>query len=144
MKHDSHSYSLQYALLVTCLFLSWSCVDSDADSPNLLDYGIEDAAGEGFGGEQDVEIPSGQEQSGIEMEVGGEESIIFELPNEVTVATYNVQNLFDFINDPEHDEGEYTPNVGQWSRQTYEARLRAIASALKIIDADVVTLYFDD
>ncbi len=61
-------------------------------------------------------------------------------PEELSIATYNVQNLFDFIDDPQRDEGEFTPNVGDWSRSTYEARVAAIAEALLLIDADIVTL----
>jgi endonuclease/exonuclease/phosphatase family metal-dependent hydrolase len=58
----------------------------------------------------------------------------------VSVATYNVQNLFDFIDDPERSEGEFTPNTSTWSRGAYTAKVESIAEAIILIDADIVTL----
>ena len=33
--------------------------------------------------------------------------LTFEPPNTLTVATYNVENLFDLVDDPNADEGEF-------------------------------------
>lgn len=138
MKQKSNRWPNQYTLILISLVLSWGCVDSDADSPNLFDYAVGGEVSP-FGGEL-LEEQVGQDHTDLDMMTVDQEVTSFDLPNEVSIATYNVQNLFDFINDADHYEGDFTPNVGQWSRETYEARLRAIASAIKIIDADVVTL----
>ena len=62
-----------------------------------------------------------------------------ELPARLTVATYNVQNLFDLVDDPANDEGEFTPS-GLWSAEALAVRLDALARVIEVIDADVLVL----
>lgn len=66
--------------------------------------------------------------------------IVITPPRELSIATYNVQNLFDFVDNPERDEGEFTPNIGDWSMRTYSEKVSAIAEVIKLIDADIVVL----
>ena len=140
MKHKPYVrlYHLKLSLLVCSLVIfGLGCV-SDADSP--YDAGI---AGEVAG--QIIEDAMVDDLAGMtagdgSSAAGNEVPVEINPPRQVSVATYNVQNLFDFINDPEHDEGEYTPNVGSWSRSTYEAKVQAIAEILILISADIVTL----
>ena len=133
-----HRYSHLFGLICCVGVLSLSCVDRDADSPNLFDYTVGEEGEGGVSGDIQTAGISATEFDDMEVPTAG--TVSFTLPTEVSVATYNVQNLFDFVNDPDHDEGEFTPNVSQWSRSTYEARIRSIASAIKLIDADLVTL----
>lgn len=119
-----------------CASLFFACVDGDADSPSIYDMSV---AGESL----DTSV-SGSEVEDVEAgdELGGEEMSVrqVEPPTQLSVASYNLQNLFDFVDDPEHAEGEFTPNVGDWSRSTYEARLNALAEAVLLIDADILAL----
>ena len=121
-----------------CASLTIACVDSDADSPNLLDQGVELQSGIEITAEAGT-VAGQMAMAGSEVQAG-EIGTILPAPAQVSVATYNVQNLFDFIDDPDHFEGEFTPNVAQWSRETYEAKLAAIADAILLIDADIITL----
>ena len=121
-----------------CASLLTACVDRDADSPNLLDQGLDHQAG--LETMYDAGSMAGQMSlAGAEVQAG-ETNIVLPAPDQVSVATYNVQNLFDFNDDPDHDEGEYTPNVAQWSRETYDAKLSALAEVFILIDADIITL----
>jgi endonuclease/exonuclease/phosphatase family metal-dependent hydrolase len=62
-----------------------------------------------------------------------------DLPARLTVATYNVQNLFDLVDDPATDEGEFTPS-GLWSAEVFAVRVDALARVIEVIDADVLVL----
>ncbi len=124
-------------ILGLCASLMIACVDSDADSPNFLDQGLEEQAGEDIATE--AGSMAGQIPMAGDVSQAGEPVEIIPAPQQVSIATYNVQNLFDFVDDPDNDEGEFTPNVGQWSRSTYEAKLNAIAEAILLIDADIIT-----
>ena len=115
-----------------------ACVDRDADSPNLFDHGLDHQAGLETVNE-DSSMAGQTDLAGAEVSAG-EMNLILPAPTQVSVATYNVQNLFDFNDDPDHDEGEYTPNVAQWSRETYDAKLSALAEVFLLIDADIITL----
>ena len=56
----------------------------------------------------------------------------------ITIATYNVFNLFDAIDDPNHNEGEFTP--GRWTQNLLNRRLQRLAEAIKATDADIISL----
>lgn len=96
----------------------------------------EDLSGAVSGGE----VGGAQGGAAVSGESGGEALTYPPPPTTLSVATYNVQNLFDFIDDPERDEGEFTPQRDSWTRGTYTAKVNAIAEALIFVDADVVTL----
>ena len=132
-------------MLICCGLSLYGCIDPDADSPSII--GGESVSGVESGGTAEsgtqagmVETqPSGDLTAGVAE--AGDNSITYPSPPDlVSIATYNVQNLFDFIDDPDHDEGEFTPNVANWSRGTYTAKINALAEAMIWIDADVVTL----
>jgi exonuclease III len=58
---------------------------------------------------------------------------------EFTVASYNVENLFDLqYNKTEYDE--YHPNTFTWNRLVLEQKVQNISRVLKDIDADIVAL----
>ena len=59
-------------------------------------------------------------------------------PNQLRVAAYNDENLFDLINDA-HDEGEFTPGP-TWTTAHYEEKLQNIAQAISLMNADVIGL----
>lgn len=63
----------------------------------------------------------------------------FEPPAEVVVATYNLQNLFDTVDDPNVDEGEFTPG-GRWTVERLRQRVDELARVLRELDADVITV----
>ena len=58
----------------------------------------------------------------------------------LVIATYNVQNLFDLEDDPDHFEGEYTPGSSNWNSQSFEAKLDAISQVIEEINADLIGL----
>ena len=62
----------------------------------------------------------------------------FDPPSELTIATYNVENLFDLVDDPDHEEGEFTPSPGRWDASRVASRLSRLAQVFKEIDADIV------
>lgn len=64
----------------------------------------------------------------------------FDPPTELVLATYNVQNLFDLIDDPQTDEGEFTPSAGGWNAARLATRLDHLGRAFAEIDADVVAV----
>lgn len=63
----------------------------------------------------------------------------FDPPDRVTIATYNVQNLFDTVDDPNVDEQEFTPG-GQWTVERLRQRVDELARVLVALDADVITV----
>jgi endonuclease/exonuclease/phosphatase family metal-dependent hydrolase len=56
-----------------------------------------------------------------------------------TVASYNVENLFDLHHDGNEYE-EYHPNTLTWNRLALEKKVANISRVLKDIDADIVAL----
>ena len=131
---------------VVCLLFIGGCVDPDADSPSQITGGeregdragsLEDGAVVSDGMMSDQ--PAGEEPAGTSG-AGDELAPYPQPPTMVSIATYNVQNLFDFVDDPDHEEGEYTPNVANWSRGTYNAKINALAEAILWIDADIIAL----
>lgn len=59
---------------------------------------------------------------------------------DLVVATYNVQNLFDVVDDPGVDEGEFTPAPGGWTAGRMASRLSALARAFQTVNADIVAV----
>ncbi|NER10198.1 hypothetical protein SAMN06265375_101263 [Muriicola jejuensis] len=54
-----------------------------------------------------------------------------------TIAFYNLENLFDTINDPEVLDDDYTPNGAyQWDRKRYELKIERLAEAILSIGAE--------
>ena len=64
----------------------------------------------------------------------------FTPPNALTVATYNVENLFDLVDDPDADEGEFTPGTSTWDAARLARRLTDLAQAFTLLNADVVVV----
>lgn len=53
------------------------------------------------------------------------------------VGFYNLENLFDTINDPNTNDGEFTPGgANQWSTEKYLAKLHNMAEAISTIGTD--------
>lgn len=61
-------------------------------------------------------------------------------PDRVRVATYNLQNLYDLVDDPTKDEGEFTPSPGRWDAARLRTRLDRFARALVALNADIVAV----
>jgi hypothetical protein len=61
------------------------------------------------------------------------------LPDTITVAFYNVENLFDFnLDGTEYDE--YKPGWNGWTAETHLKRLRSAAEAIAAVGADAIGL----
>lgn len=63
----------------------------------------------------------------------------FDVPERITLAGYNVHNLFDLVDDPRTDEGEFTPG-SQWNATDLALRVRDLARVFVALDADVVAV----
>ncbi len=57
-----------------------------------------------------------------------------------TVASYNVENLFDLKKD-RSDYKEYIPNTkAKWNQKTFNIKLNNVTKVIKDIDADIIAL----
>lgn len=57
------------------------------------------------------------------------------------IAFYNVENLFDTINDPTADDGDFTPSgINRWNTPVYCHKLGQISRVLSELGADIVGL----
>lgn len=63
----------------------------------------------------------------------------FDVPDEVTIGTYNLHNLYDLVDDPQNDEGEYTPGA-QWNAERLRQRVDELARVFLVLDADIVSV----
>jgi endonuclease/exonuclease/phosphatase family metal-dependent hydrolase len=61
------------------------------------------------------------------------------VPDTVTVVSYNVENLFDMVDNGNEYE-EYKPGQDNWNENTYQIKLNNIASVLSAINADIAVL----
>jgi len=58
-----------------------------------------------------------------------------------TIAFYNVENMFDHIDDADVDDREFTPNgTNSWTKEKSLKKIKNIASVLQKMRADVVGL----
>ncbi len=62
------------------------------------------------------------------------------LPIQSTIAFYNVENLFDTVDDPENDgDNEFLPSAAkQWTIERYNHKLNNIAKVIKGMDYPIV------
>lgn len=59
---------------------------------------------------------------------------------EFTLASYNVQNLFDLKND-KSEYKEYIPNTkSKWNKKAFDKKLKNISKVIKEINADIIVL----
>jgi len=116
-----------------------ACVDTSEPDTRVEQAG--QSAGDAQGGVSSGGSSVAGEQGGGELggASGGEDLDLSALPAQLTVATYNVQNLFDLVDDPEREEYEYTPG-GSWTQSAFEARVQQLAQVIQEIDADILTL----
>ncbi len=62
------------------------------------------------------------------------------LSKEFTIASYNVENLFDLTLN-KSDYKEYKPNTkANWNRKTFDIKLKNTIKVIKDIDADIIAL----
>lgn len=60
--------------------------------------------------------------------------------NILTVATYNVENLFDLENDG-YEYDEYVPNsFSEWNEKNYKIKLQNISKVIKDINPDIIAI----
>jgi endonuclease/exonuclease/phosphatase family metal-dependent hydrolase len=74
---------------------------------------------------------------------GGPDAQVFEPftpPEALVIATYNVENLFDLVDEPNRDEGEFTPGSASWNAARLADRLGRMARVFADLDADVVSV----
>ena len=58
----------------------------------------------------------------------------------LTVASYNVENLFDLENDG-YEYDEYLPNYySEWNEKNYKIKLQNISKVIKDINADIIAI----
>jgi predicted extracellular nuclease len=58
-----------------------------------------------------------------------------------TVAFYNVENLFDTVDDPHKSDNDYLPaSKLQWTQERYNHKLERIAEVVSILDKDGLAL----
>ena len=56
---------------------------------------------------------------------------------EITVAFYNVENLFDLVNEPGKSDGEFTPSGNKkWTSERYNKKIADLSLVLKSINPD--------
>lgn len=63
----------------------------------------------------------------------------FDAPDEITIGTYNLHNLYDLVDNPNNDEGEYTPG-DQWNAARLQQRVDELARVFLVLDADIVSV----
>ncbi len=90
------------------------------------------------GGPPDLGAPPdlGTHDAGVD----GPDAFVGQRPDEIVVASYNVQNLFDLVDDPATDEGEFTPRAGQWDAARLATRIQRLVQVLSVLDADILLL----
>lgn len=58
-----------------------------------------------------------------------------------TVAFYNVENLFDTINDPAKNDGDFTPEGRyRWGTEKYNTKIDNISRVISLLGADIIGL----
>jgi predicted extracellular nuclease len=68
----------------------------------------------------------------------GLRSLEVRAPKEVTVAFYNVENLFDTINDPNKDDEDFTPQGKYgWNTERYQHKLVQLAKVISSISDEL-------
>ncbi len=56
--------------------------------------------------------------------------------NATTIGFYNLENLFDTVDDPATDDAEYLPNgKNQWTEERYQQKLTNMSQAIAGIGA---------
>ena len=59
------------------------------------------------------------------------------MKNNYAMVFYNVENLFDTIDDPITNDNEFLPNASKyWSTRKYKRKLKNIASVIHRIHSD--------
>jgi endonuclease/exonuclease/phosphatase family metal-dependent hydrolase len=71
--------------------------------------------------------------------IGMPEKFTGSIPDTVTIVSYNVENLFDMVDNGNEYE-EYKPGQDNWNENTYQIKLNNIASVLAAVNADVAVL----
>ncbi len=64
---------------------------------------------------------------------------LFTAPDTVSVAFYNVENLFDFYNDGT-EYPEYVPNAFNWTRSIQQRKTQLTADVIAALESDIVGL----
>ena len=66
-------------------------------------------------------------------------SLLFAQTENITVAFYNVENLFDTINDPQIKDDEFTPEGEKhWTNERYHKKLNDIAKVVNSINKNQI------
>jgi endonuclease/exonuclease/phosphatase family metal-dependent hydrolase len=71
--------------------------------------------------------------------IGMPRNFIRVIPDTVTIVSYNVENLFDMVDNGD-EYPEYKPNEHNWTNNTYHLKLDNIASVLAAINPDIAVL----
>ncbi len=66
------------------------------------------------------------------------DAVAGQAPGRLVIASYNVENLFDLVDDPSHDELEFTPRPGTWDAARLAIRIQRLVQVVRAIGADVL------
>lgn len=114
--------ALRPAIALALLTAAGGCAEDDLDPA--------------VGDSPDAQIPHAHI---ADAEAPDADQAAFEPPTEISVATYNVQNLFDVVDDPSTNEMEFTPSA-RWTTEKFRGRVDRFAAALAPLSLDVVAL----
>ncbi len=64
--------------------------------------------------------------------------LVVDPADRVVLATYNVYNFFDLVDDPRIDEDPFTPRPGVWDAAKLAERMRLTSAVFEHLNADVV------
>lgn len=114
-----------------CLLVGCLASEPGDDAPLPYPESDGDMSNGGGGGEVAGGTPAGG---------AGGEFAPFDPPQVLTVGTYNVENLFDLVDDPSHDEGEFTPGSASWTPARLADRMGRMARVFADLQADIISV----
>ena len=121
------------ATLLSVAVLCTACVVEDDNNTGDQPF-VPETPDTGTGG------TGGEGAAGAGGGAGGQAFPPFDPPSRLTIATYNVENLFDLTDDPSHDEGEFTPGTATWNAARLADRMARMAHVFKDLNADIVSV----
>jgi endonuclease/exonuclease/phosphatase family metal-dependent hydrolase len=121
------------ATLLSVAVLCTACVVEDDNNTGDQPF-VPETPDAGRGGS------GGEAAGGAGGGAGGQAFPPFDPPSRLTIATYNVENLFDLTDDPSHDEGEFTPGTATWNAARLADRMARMARVFKDLNADIVSV----
>jgi predicted extracellular nuclease len=140
----SHIFIIRFYYLLLLSIICFQCIDPDADPQKDMNQitPINKDMLSNSNIDQGIELPDQNRELTVDQNSTSDKDMdIATLPSvaEISIASYNVQNLFDLIDDEYHLEGNYTPS-SVWNQSHYQKKISAIAKVAQSINADILTL----